>query len=414
MKTASIENRAGYRQLSLSLDLTITKSMARSHKNIMLISLETIRNYPLVPRLIRLSLLSMIIVSPPQLKQTQAQNPSAQNPSAQDIAQRPTEAKTLPKPQSLNTPLSDEEKAQSEIIYVSPEEKIKSAFGPPPQAKAISSKNLWVDLKRKRVYVDGYVTMREGPLEMFACPVGTKEHEAIIATIAPSSEVHAALLAVGSKSGTPVQFLPDFVPATGQRIRIWICYRDEERGFKAVDAKTWVMNSKSKKVLSTDWVFSGSGFWRDPNDGREYYRADGGDMICVSNFSTAMLDLPIASSAEANSLQFSPNTPLIPTRGTAVRMVLTPIPIDTPVASEKETTVPGEVLAPPTQKPSTESPATQAPAPLDNNDSSQSLKASTNQKQLAAPNRDILPASPKSEQDSLNQSGSLPKNPKER
>ena len=44
-----------------------------------------------------------------------------------------------------------------------------------------------------------------------------------------------------------------------------------------------------------------------------------------------MMDLPIASSAEANSLQYSPNTPKIPERGTAIRMVLVPIPIDSPV-----------------------------------------------------------------------------------
>ncbi|MEC8475496.1 MAG: YdjY domain-containing protein [Planctomycetota bacterium] len=239
--------------------------------------------------------------------------------------------RSLPKPNSLTTPLTDEEKAQTESIDVSPEKSVENAFGPPPEAKAISQRNLWVDLKNKRVYLDGYVTMREGPLEMFACPIGSKEHESIIATLARPSEVHAALLAVGSRSGTPVQFLPDFVPPTGQRIRVWICFNNLAGKFEVHDAKSWVKNTKTKATLEIDWVFSGSGFWRDPNDGREYYRADGGDMICVSNFSTAMMDLPIASSAEANSLQYSPNTPKIPERGTAIRMVLVPIPIDSPV-----------------------------------------------------------------------------------
>lgn len=252
---------------------------------------------------------------------------------AQSTAE-PAEGSKLPTPSSLTEPLTEEEKTQAASLYVTPEEKVQATYAPPPNAKAIVENKVWVDLKRKRVYVDGYVTMREGPLEMFACPIGTKEHEAIIATLAKSSEVHTALLAIGTRPGTPVQFLPNFIPATGQRIRVWICYRDENKVFKFADARNWVKKSSTKKTLKTDWVFSGSGFWRDPNDGREYYRADGGDMICVSNFSTAMMDLPIASSAEANSLQFSPNTPEIPKRGTAIRMVLAPIPINAPVEQE--------------------------------------------------------------------------------
>src|ERR671913_812919 len=40
---------------------------------------------------------------------------------------------------------------------------------------------VWVDAKKRQVLVDGYVTLREGYLEMFACLVGTKEHESIVA-----------------------------------------------------------------------------------------------------------------------------------------------------------------------------------------------------------------------------------------
>ena len=89
-----------------------------------------------------------------------------------------------------------------------------------------------------------------------------------------------------------MQYLPKFLPATGQRIRVWVCYRDEKGKFHAVDARTWVRKAGTQEPMETDWVFAGSGFWKDPSDGREYYRADGGDMICVSNFNTAMMDVP--------------------------------------------------------------------------------------------------------------------------
>jgi hypothetical protein len=78
--------------------------------------------------------------------------------------------------------------------------------------------------------------------------------------------------------------------------------------------------------MSSEWVFSGSGFWEDPSDGRKYYRADSGDMICVSNFSTAMMDVNVASSAEADQLLYSPFTERIPERFMPVRLVLVPIP----------------------------------------------------------------------------------------
>ena len=39
---------------------------------------------------------------------------------------------------------------------------------------------VWVDAKRKRVIVGGQICLRQGLLEMFACPRGTKEHESIV------------------------------------------------------------------------------------------------------------------------------------------------------------------------------------------------------------------------------------------
>jgi len=254
------------------------------------------------------------------------------------------------KKRSLNDPLTEQEQALPVDNYVSPDKIVQDAFSAPPEAKQLSKRRVWIDRRKHRVYVDGYVTMRDGPLEMFACPLGTKEHESIVATLAKSSEVHTALLAIGAQPGTPVSYVPKFVPATGQRIRVWVCYRDENGKYQAIDARKWVQRNGTTKSMDTDWVFAGSGFWKDPSDGREYYRADSGDMICVSNFSTAMMDVPIASSADADDLQYIPFTKRIPERGTAVRLVLVPIPIpsDDPqkVVKADVKTPPGEEILP--------------------------------------------------------------------
>ena len=260
------------------------------------------------------------------------------------------------KPRSLNDPLTEEEKTTPVDAYVSPEQIVREAFEAPPDALRLSKRNVWIDREQQRVYVDGYVAMQEGPLEMFACPMGTKEHESIVGSLARSSEVHAALLAIGAKPGTPVQYIPNFLPATGQRIRVWVCYRSSDGKFHSLDARKWIRTAGTEKEMDTDWVFAGSGFWKDPQDGREFYQADSGDMICVSNFSTAMLDVPIASSAEGDALQFTPFTSRIPERGTPVRLVLVPIPIPTdappkPDSPDPPRTIdpdqpPGEVILP--------------------------------------------------------------------
>lgn len=221
----------------------------------------------------------------------------------------------------------------------SPAELAAKAFAAPPNAKPLSKNGrLWIDVKRERVYVDGYVAMTRGPLEMFACPVGTKEHESIVAVLARSREVHAALLAINATPGTPVRFRPEFSPPTGQVIRVYACWYDKAGKFQTVDARNWIQDLETEKAMDVEWVFGGSGFWEDPQDKVEHYQADSGDMICVSNFSSAMMDVAIPSSSDADSLRFVPYESKIPSRETPVRLVLMPLPIP----SDGTVAVPGE------------------------------------------------------------------------
>ena len=209
----------------------------------------------------------------------------------------------------------------------SPEEIALTAFDAPPEGKRLSKRGgLWIDRDKQRVYIDGYVAIDRGALEMLACPVGTKEHESLIAALPQSSEVHAALLAIGANPGTPVRFRPEYLPPTGQVIRVWVTWLDEQGEFHVVDARKWIQKVETEKEMEAEFVFAGSSFWQDPEDGKEYYRADAGDMICVSNFSSAMIDVSINSSADADSLLFVPFEGRLPARFTPVRMVLVPVP----------------------------------------------------------------------------------------
>ena len=182
---------------------------------------------------------------------------------------------------------------------------------------------VWIDKKNRRVFVDGYVSLREGFLEMLSCLVGTKEHESIIGARTKAQTVHAALLAVGAETGHPVQFRPKFAPPTGTEIEIELQWLDDKGKWQKARAQDWIRDSKTKKPMTQPWVFAGSGFWKD-EQGKDFYMAESGDFICVSNFTTAMLDIPIESSQSNEGLLFEANTEKIPPLGTPVRMLLTP------------------------------------------------------------------------------------------
>ncbi len=217
---------------------------------------------------------------------------------------------------------------------------------PPDSVRLSKDDRVWVDKKQKLVYVDGYVALREGYLEMFACLEGTKEHESVVAVRSRAKTVHAALLAIGAKVGHPASFSPKFRPASGTEIGVEAHWLDEQGKWQHVPAQQWVLDKKTKKPMTQPWVFAGSGWWTDEKDGKKYYMAEAGDFICVSNFATAMMDIPIESSQSNNALEFVANTKLIPPLGMPVRLVLKPKLDDAKGEKRSEQGKPGAAAKP--------------------------------------------------------------------
>lgn len=200
--------------------------------------------------------------------------------------------------------------------------KAEAMFGDPKNAtRLVPDGRVWVDGKRGLVIVDGYVTLRKGQLEMLACPTGTKEHESIIAVFAAARHVHAGLLAAGAEQGAPTQFEP-YRPATGTTIKISALYRDAEGKNHLDPAQKWIRRMGTNKEMPYDWVFAGSGFYKDVDSGEQRYLGDSGDLICVANFPTATMDLAVESAAANSGLVFEAFTENIPPMHTLVRLVL--------------------------------------------------------------------------------------------
>ena len=186
-----------------------------------------------------------------------------------------------------------------------------------------SRTRVWIHPKKKQVAVDGEVCLPKGYLEMFACIENSKEHESIVALKSKAYVIHTALLAVGAKPGAPASFQPEYTPASGTTIEVFVEWMDKDQS-KRVKAQQWIRDLKTQKAMEHDWVFAGSSLWKDPETGKSYYRAEGGDLICVSNFPTAMMDLPIQSSQANDELAFEAFSEHIPPRGTPVRLYLVP------------------------------------------------------------------------------------------
>ncbi|NLS94426.1 MAG: hypothetical protein GXX96_19895 [Planctomycetaceae bacterium] len=184
---------------------------------------------------------------------------------------------------------------------------------------------IWLTRDRKSVIMQSMVCQRQAPLEMFACLYGSKEHESVLTVPVKANVVHTGLLAAGAKSGTPVRWDPEYAPPTGTEIEITVLWKDEQGKVQKARAQDWVKDLTTGKAMTHPWVFAGSRMHKDEETGREHYMGDSsGDLICVSNFSTATLDVPVQSSDSNASLMFEAFTEHIPPLGTPVTIVLTP------------------------------------------------------------------------------------------
>ena len=126
-------------------------------------------------------------------------------------------------------------------------------------------------------------------------------------------------MALGAKPGPPVQFQPEYKPAQGTEIDVEVVWIDTDGKKQRVKAQQWVKNIRTERALAYPWVFAGSMFLTDKEARERFYCADGGEFICVSNFPTAMLDLPVESSDANASLMYRAFAEKIPPRGTPIQ-----------------------------------------------------------------------------------------------
>jgi hypothetical protein len=221
--------------------------------------------------------------------------------------------------------LCPQSRVHSDDAWVSPEElrvRVSETFDPPKDCKSLHPKNrIWINREDQIVVLDGYVVQRQVPLELFACPTGSKEHEAVVGVLARAQTVHAGLLAINAKPGSPASFEP-FKPASGTTVRVYVLWFDSDNKPQGTLAQNWVRRVDNHKPMVWDWVFAGSKIYKD-DQGKEHYLGDSGELISVSNFTTSTMDVAVKSEQANANLLFEAFTERIPKRDTPIRLVLT-------------------------------------------------------------------------------------------
>lgn len=190
----------------------------------------------------------------------------------------------------------------------------------------------------RRVILELEVVQQRGFLEhLISRSEAGKDHESILSSSFDAEILKAAMVGAGLQPGKPARFInekreQEFKPATGDVVKIYLEYTDATGKLVAVPAQSWVKHAKDSKPLEYDWVFAGSFKGKAQNAlGEEfiYFGANDGRVVCLTNFGTALLDLPVESidsDPQGDNLGYVANTAVIPERGTRVRAILEAAP----------------------------------------------------------------------------------------
>lgn len=176
------------------------------------------------------------------------------------------------------------------VAKAEPEQRLRATVQVEPVAKQVNWPFVRVLPDERAVEIDGFVATTEGWLEQIICNVGTRDYEAIIATQAKASHIHAGLLLLGLEPGHPGswQIDPDdpqmmkweVVQPEGPKVWLTVQWTDEGGQSHEVPVQDWVRDHHSgRQFPDGPWVFGGSMMATD-YQGREVYVADRSGSIC--------------------------------------------------------------------------------------------------------------------------------------
>lgn len=203
---------------------------------------------------------------------------------------------------------------------------------PTPQGPKKVFPGITVNLREKYVDLEGAICLREGLLELVATMPSGKEHESIVALRVRPSQVHAALLMLGLKPGSPGRWIYEedktiAVDPTGDRVKLALRWsRDGQWVEKPINR--FILHKQTDQHLESDeFVFAGSRLYQPEDGGAPTYLADDtGELISLVSFETEVLSLPKAASNDNSHVFWMADPKTIPELGTPVVLRIRPTP----------------------------------------------------------------------------------------
>ena len=195
-----------------------------------------------------------------------------------------------------------------------------------PAPKVVRIGQVRVDLKNRQLAFDTEVCLAEGALEFLLVQWQSKTHESILHTKAKASHIHAGLLMLGLTAGKParwsgLQMGARFLPPAGAGLKLEMVWKDADGKSQSCEAGKWLTGQDDQEIERPEhWIFIGS----DILPGGRYWAELDGEIISLTNFPSAVIDVPFRSSSVNDQRGIYANTKEIPPLGTKVEVVITP------------------------------------------------------------------------------------------
>ncbi len=200
-----------------------------------------------------------------------------------------------------------------------------------------------INVQDRCVDVESSVCLHRGALELVACTKGTKEHESIVAVEAKPMHIHAALLLLGSKSGSPAtrKQLADQAgrwidfPPSGGPVDVFLLLKGKDGKLVEHPISDFIArsNNTSDDPASVDhenrfpthtFLFAGSVLHGDGPGPRRYLSDESGNVISLSTFGDELLCLPAIHSQDNDALVWQVDARKLPAVGSNVTLRLRP------------------------------------------------------------------------------------------
>ncbi|MCC7292633.1 MAG: hypothetical protein IT449_11290 [Phycisphaerales bacterium] len=207
--------------------------------------------------------------------------------------------------------------------------------------RANYAEHVVIDWRFPLVELEARVVLRAGPLELLACSPGTREHESILQIPAKPLRVFEALGLIGLTPGAPVRYdaaKDQWIAPTGDRLMLRVL-AEFPFGKATMPVEAWLLDLKdrSRKIEAIPWVFAGSDRLEDGAFGADV----DGTIVCVVDFSSALMTVGEAHSADDEVLWLGADPAFVPREGTRCSLLISAPPQD---MRKAEVTADGKLL----------------------------------------------------------------------